>query len=119
MADNKRKYYTKQEIYEMFSWQPQTVSAIACRKGWRSVREGKTRLFNAEDVNKFALARKRTHLLKALGRPGRFYEHTNVFDGACPVCGAFAVFWQKNILAYIDDPKAMYLCDNGHSSQPA
>jgi hypothetical protein len=115
MADNKREYYTTKDVCEMFSCRPQIVANTAHRERWRSVRAGGRIHYHVDDVNSYALARKRTRLLTALGRPRKFIERSSVYDGACPVCGAFAVFWQKNILAYIENPKAVYLCENGHN----
>jgi hypothetical protein len=59
----------------------------------------------------------REALLRLLGWHGEGPCTNDTYDGDCPECGGFAIFWQPDVEAYIADPDAVWICENGHRSK--
>lgn len=55
---------------------------------------------------------RRSELYERLGGKGIYSDDT--YDGACPECGGFAVFWTPDVEEYIKNPSGHYACENVH-----
>ena len=56
---------------------------------------------------------RRSELMERLGGKGIHTDDT--YDGVCPKCKGFAVFWQPDVEEYIKNPSAKWACENGHA----
>lgn len=58
-------------------------------------------------------AHRRGTLLAKFGMESAGPAEADTYDGECPVCGGFAVFWSP-LEEYIQNPSGRYACENGH-----
>lgn len=116
-----QKIYTAKQIAQLLSFATgrmpvtrQAVSILAKRRKFRVVGvdkgNGRTKLYDARDVDAYFAARKRTGILLREGwwkrRHGGALNEDATFDMVCPTCGAFAVKNPSNT--------AQWTCFNGH-----
>jgi len=64
-------------------------------------------------IETIAIILMRSRLFEKLGGHG-IYED-DAYDGLCPVCGEFAVYWQADVEKWIANPSEKYACVNGHA----
>jgi len=110
--------YRATDIAKSLNVSRQAVSALAIRYKWiiNGV-IGREKIFRPEDVALYMDARRRTPLAERLGAKIHGLSWDESYDGACPQCGAFAVFWQADLDAYIADPDKIWICEAGHRNE--
>ncbi len=115
--------YRATDIARYLGISRQAVSALAKRYGWPvEIQVGREKIYSACHVAQYLDARRRTPLLKRLGWRGRGLAWDDTYDGDCPICGGFAVYWSPSVRDYLEGiehpAEAHYACVNGHANLP-